>query len=139
MEKWVLPALAGLLMWGLWGVVIKLASEGRHWAVVYVGANTAALAASLIVALYYRNEFLAAGFSGIAIAAAAGVFGTLGYLFLVYALGPGGGKGGVVIALTALYPAVTALLAWLFLDEHLSIRQAIGIGMAVTAVILLST
>ena len=139
MEKWVLPAIASLVMWGLWGVVIKLASEGRHWAVVYVGANTAALAASLIVALHYKDQFLSTGLSGVAIAFLAGVFGTLGYLFLIYALGPGRGKGGVVIALTALYPAVTAVLAWLLLGEHLSLRQAIGIAMAVTAVVFLST
>ena len=137
--RWVAPALAALLMWGLWGVVIKLASEGRHWAVVYVGANAAALAASLIVGLYYRSEFAAAGLSGVAVAFAAGVFSTLGYLLLIYALGPGGGKGGVVIAVTALYPAVTAVLAWLVLGEHLSWQQVTGIAFAVAAVVLLSS
>ena len=67
----------------------------------------------------------------------AGIFGGAGYLFFVKALEHG--KASIVIPLTALYPAITAIIALIVLREKISFYQGIGILLAITASILLST
>jgi len=44
----------------------------------------------------------------------------------------------VVATLTALYPAITILLAVIFLKESVTLTQIAGIGLAIVSVILLS-
>jgi transporter family protein len=66
-----------------------------------------------------------------------GVAGTLGTLFLLYALRQGG-KASLVVPITALYPLVTIILAVLLLRERVTIQQGIGMALAVIAVVLLS-
>ena len=57
-------------------------------------------------------------------------------LFFYWALA--GGKASVVVPLTALYPVVTLGLALLILGERLSLRQSIGVALALTAIFLFS-
>ena len=47
-------------------------------------------------------------------------------------------SGSLVIAVSAQYVLVTALLSWLLLNEHLGLRRIIGIVLAVVAIVLLS-
>ena len=70
------------------------------------------------------------------VAIIAGLFGGAGYLFFVKALEQG--KASIVIPLTALYPAITAIIALIVLREKISVYQGIGILLAVAASILLS-
>jgi transporter family protein len=49
-----------------------------------------------------------------------------------------GGKASVVISLISLYPLVTVAFAVAFLHERLTAVQAIGVGLAIVAAILLS-
>jgi transporter family protein len=65
-----------------------------------------------------------------------GVLGTIGFLCFLYALTTG--SVSVVTTLTALYPAVTILLAVVFLRESITLRQVAGMGLAIVSVILLS-
>ncbi len=48
------------------------------------------------------------------------------------------GELGVASVLSALYPAVTILLAWTFLREHITRWQGVGISLALVAVALIS-
>jgi bacterial/archaeal transporter family protein len=48
------------------------------------------------------------------------------------------GPALVVVPLTALYPAVTVILSWIFLKEALTLRHLMGLGLALAAVWLLS-
>lgn len=41
--------------------------------------------------------------------------------------------------MTALYPLVTILLAYLLFKEGINIKQWVGIGLALVAIILMST
>jgi len=62
----------------------------------------------------------------VVLALLAGLFGGGGYVLFMEALETG--KASIVVPLTALYPAVTVILALLFLGEKLSTTQAVGIA-----------
>lgn len=46
---------------------------------------------------------------------------------------------GIAVVLSSLYPAVTVLLSWRFLHEHINTRQWIGVICCLAAVALIST
>jgi len=60
----------------------------------------------------------------------------LGSLLLYYALNKG--RASIVVPLSSIGPAITTVLAVLFLGEHLSINQMIGIVLVILGIILLS-
>jgi transporter family protein len=67
---------------------------------------------------------------------ATGIVGTLGFLCFLYAVNVG--SVSVIATLTALYPAITIVLAMVFLKETVTLRQMAGIGLAILSVIILS-
>ena len=138
MERWLIYALGALFLWGLWGVVLKLAERSLNgWFNVYVASNTAVIIGVVVVAVAYRNT-LTLPSKGALTALIAGALGTLGYAFLVFSL-EAGGPTAIVIPLTALYPVITAILAVFILGEKLTPIQYLGVALAVAAVILIST
>ena len=60
----------------------------------------------------------------------------LGSLLLYYALNRG--RASIVVPLSSIGPAITTVLAVLFLGEHLSINQIVGIVLVILGVILIS-
>lgn len=114
MQAWLLYAAGCLAAWGLWGFVLKLAYRGLSWAEVYPVVDHLLLCPSRGCVHHPRpgRATRSVGRSA-ALAALAGVLGGLGYILFVKALESG--KASVVIPLTALYPAVTVVLAALLL------------------------
>lgn len=74
---------------------------------------------------------------GVALAILIGALGLGGSFAYIYALAKG--PVGIISVFTALYPIVTVALAYFILQEPVSIKQAIGIGFAILAIVLLST
>jgi transporter family protein len=137
LKEWLPYAIASLTLWGLWGLVLKVAQRMLgEWYAVYVSSNLAVVVGVTVVWLYYRNSVNPLSFGGL-MAFVAGSLGTLGYAFLVLSLEKGG-PASIVIPLTALYPAVTAILAVLVLNEHISPKQALGVALAIVAIYLMS-
>ena len=136
MESWVVYGVLCLLFWGLWGFVLKLAYSNLSWTETYFLSTLASFTVVLIVVSYYRAIPMSLNTYSVT-ALVAGVFGGAGYIFFVKALEHG--KASVVIPLTALYPAVTAIIALIILREKISLYQGIGIVLAIAAAILLST
>ncbi len=135
MQAWLLYSLLCLILWGLWGFALKIAYQNLSWTQTYFLSSLASFALMLIVILYYRTKIPPIGTASIA-ALIAGLFGGAGYLFFVKALEQG--KASIVIPLTALYPAITAIIALMVLREKISVYQGIGILLAIVASILLS-
>ena len=125
-----------LVFWGLWGFVLKLAYSNLSWTETYFLSTLASFTVMLLVVSYYRAIPMSLNTYSVT-ALVAGVFGGAGYIFFVKALEHG--KASVVIPLTALYPAVTAIIALIILREKISLYQGIGIVLAIAAAILLST
>jgi len=131
---WLAYALLCLIMWGLWGLVLKVASKGSSWLEVYFLSAIASFAVAVTV-FVFGGPHLKVGRSAL-LALLAGVFGGGGYVLFMKALSTG--KASVVVPLTALYPALTAVLALVVLGEKISTTQALGIVLAVLAAVLLS-
>jgi len=131
---WIIYSLLCLLLWGMWGLVLKLAYSGYTWLDVYF--ISAAASFTLALAVYFLSGGKVVLSKSAALAVLAGVLGGGGYIFFMKALETG--KASIVIPLTALYPAVTVILALLLLGEKLSTVQALGITLAIIAAVLLS-
>lgn len=73
--------------------------------------------------------------TGILIAIASGVIGAVGAVGFYLAVTRR--DASIAVPLTALYPALTAILAFIFLKESLTLTKGIGIVLASAALILL--
>ena len=126
-----------IILWGLWGFLYK-------YGVTRLGLLSALLATSifytvlniLIITFLYRRGVALPMESTTAVlltGTAAGVAASILFLDALQKY-----PGSVVIPLTALYPAVSVLLAILILKEDISKVNAFGIGLAIVAGYMLS-
>ena len=138
---WLLWSMATIVLWGAWGLVSKIASNGVD---VYVNQllYTAGLAPLMIfiawtVWKHSPRESAKDRRRGVFWAFLTGILGGLGNLAFFQALVKGG-EASIVAPVTALFPMVTVLLAVLFLKERLGRTQWVGLALAFVAIYLLS-
>jgi bacterial/archaeal transporter family protein len=132
---WIGWTVVTLVGWGVWPVLNKLALRTLTWPHLVVAAW---LANTLVVAMIVgtRPNLRALASADGLLALAAGVISQVAVVAFYLAL-----RSGAVAAVTplsALYPALTALLAALLLREQPSALQWLGVGVAVLAVVLLA-
>jgi len=135
MGDWFIFALIALFLWGLWGFFPKLTTNymSPKSVLVYeiIGSITIGIIVLFIVG--FKPEVNA---NGITFAILAGLSGSLGALFFLFAISRQ--KASIVVATTALYPLVTIILAFLILNEPITLKQGIGIIFALIAMVLLA-
>ncbi|MEM4282041.1 MAG: EamA family transporter [Candidatus Caldarchaeum sp.] len=134
--RWFLVVLLTLAVWGVWGVVTRLAAASMGW------RDTTAVAAlgHMAIAVTYivlSSATITPQGSAWFLALLAGGLGFLGALFFYVALELN--PSSIVVVATSLYPLVTLTLSMLFLGETLNIRQAAGVACAIIALILISS
>jgi len=133
MDNWLTTAFIAFALYGLWGFFPKLAvsyiSPGS--AIVYEVAGTIVVGLLAMKIVGFRPEVHP---KGILFAVLTGVTGMLGTLFFFYSVK--NGKVSVVVSLTALYPLITIILAYLFLREPISSRQLVAMFLALVALYL---
>jgi len=138
MPRWLAFSLLTIIVWGAWGAVSKVASEG-------VDANTNQVFFTFgllpLIAIVWRSSRNAAGGTGrrvgIGWAFLTGILGGTGNIAFFRALVMGG-KASIVSPVTALFPLVTVILAMTLLHERVGTTQKIGLGLALLAIYLLS-
>lgn len=127
--------LIAIFGWGIGSLFYKIANDNMHPIMV---SATATLVFAVMLSLGFlilkfdtkttTNGVIAAVIGGLCMCA-----GSMGYFFALRA-----GHAGITTALTALYPALTLVLSMVFLGEHLTYKQGVGIIFALVSFILLS-
>ena len=135
MSSWLAFSLVSLGLWGIWGVLTKVATQHLGPQVAYLIGIFGYLPVFGIL-LYETGGKVPWHPWGWGLALAAGMSTGFGLFFFFRALHHG--AASVVVPLTSLYPVVTVLLSWLFLRENPSPRQLTGLILAMAAVWLLS-
>jgi transporter family protein len=129
-----------IIFWGLWGFAEKKALEhGTPWQTLFVSLAWKTIFSLPIITLtLYLNK----GISGFSISKlvwfwmfVAVATNGVAIVLIRFALKKGG--AGIIIALTSVYPIVTAILAFIFLNERLSFMQYAGIGITTLGVVFL--
>jgi len=137
MKIWLVYALFAAGLWGLWGFFGKLAARTLASGTLFLVAALGCIVAFTGCFLYYAKQFQVHldnidswyGFlSGFVLIA--------GLFFFSLALTRG--EVTRIVVITAMYPVVTLILAYLILKEPLSLQKVFGVILAVSGVILLS-
>ena len=136
MANWLTPALLAFVIWGFWAFLPKIATQYINVKSIIFFEVFGAMVIALI-ALISLDFKLQTDPRGVALAVVVGALGLGGSFAYVYALAKG--PVGIISIFTALYPIVTVLLAYFILQEPISLKQAVGIGFAFVAIVLLST
>ncbi len=138
MPAWLAYSLLTIVVWGSWGVVSKIASEG-------VDADTNQIFFTIgllpLMLIMWRSPRVrvpgSQRKSGIAWAFITGILGGTGNIAFFHALVIGG-KASIVVPVTALFPLITVILAIALLHERISNLQKLGLAVALVAIYLLS-
>ena len=137
MPRWLPFSLITIVVWGAWGAVSKLASDG-------VDANTNQVFFTLgllpLIFIVWWSPRVRGGKNrkvGIGWAFLTGILGGTGNIAFFHAFVLGG-KASIVTPVTALFPLVTVILAITFLHERIGTAQKIGLVLALVAIYLLS-
>jgi drug/metabolite transporter (DMT)-like permease len=127
-------ALLAGLGFGLFFVALdQVGTEAVFWPLV--AGRLAALAVMVPLALVRGRAVIPAG-APLGLLALAGVLDAGGNLFFLLATQTG--RLDVAAVLASLYPAVTAMLAWLIAKEHLTRLQLAGAAAAIAAIVLIT-
>lgn len=134
-EPWMLYSVAAAACWGVWGVVAKLISEDVNPFANHVLFSLGMLLTLPLVARGVRRT--RPNRRGIGLGLLAGVLAVTGNVAVFQAFSSGG-LAAIVIPVTNLYPLVTIGIALLVFKEKLNWVNALGILLAVPAVVMLS-
>ena len=132
--SWLLPTLGYILAVGALGVTGKLALRTLSWPDLILWTGVGYIVVATVLLALGRTEVRLAEGSGWA--AVSGALAITGLVMLYLALGTG--KASTVAAVTAAYPVVTLLLAAAFLSEAVTVGRAVGVGLVVVGVVVLT-
>lgn len=131
----MLPTFGALVAWGLWSFIPKLTTtylEPKS-AIVYEVLGGMLLGLLILSNLGFQPEVHP---KGIALAILTGMLGFIGAFCFLNAVSKG--PLAIVATVSALYPAVSVILAAFLLHESLTIKQGLGIVLALLAMILVA-
>jgi transporter family protein len=132
---WTIPAVLALILWGVWGLFQKLATNQMPPRNVYFVSALGAL--SVVSIMFASSRFtLPLNFEGTFFGVLAGVCSSLGGLLFLQAMSKG--EAAIVITFTALYPVVSIILSFILLHETITLKQGIGIVLALLSMVLLT-
>jgi len=125
--------LAGLGFGGFFIAIGQVGESAVFWPLV--AGRLAACTAMTAFALSTRRPVVPSPFP-LGLLLLAGILDVTGNLFFLLAMQLG--RMDVTAVLGSLYPAVTAILAWLIIKEHMARLQMIGVAAAVLAIVMIT-
>ncbi len=130
----IIPVVVTVLLWGCMVFLPKLALSELSplSAMIYEICGGLTIALFVLCFIGGRPEF---NLRGAALAYVVGVCGFLGTLTYFYAITKG--PVSTIATMTAMYPVVPVICGVLFLNETLTIKQVIGIGLSLCGLVLL--
>jgi len=134
-EPWILYSIAAAFFWGCWGVVAKLISDQVSPFTNHLLFSVGMLLTLPLVTKKVRTT--ESNRRGIIWGLVAGLLAVTGNV-AVYQAFSTGGLAAIVIPVTNLYPLVTIVIALVVFKEKLNWINAIGILLAIPAVLMLS-
>jgi bacterial/archaeal transporter family protein len=133
---WMRSALGALLLWGLAGVLQKLATDQISAELSTLCFTVAFIPVAGVVAMMFQVQWPLPSTQAWLLVLLFGAFIGFGTLVLFAAYRDG--KASIVTPVYALYPAVTVLLAVPIFQEKIDVWRAAGIALALVAAIALS-
>lgn len=133
----LLVVIVTFTSWGVCSFISKLATNRIGAKSVFwdmVGYAPAVIVYSLIV--FKLKNLVQADKLGIGLAILSGAVGSLGLIGWYFLITKG--EASTMVPLTALYPALTAVLAFIFLHESITLSKLLGILFSLIAIYLLS-
>lgn len=130
---WLAYSLGAVVAWSLWSYSLRIAVGKAGWATA-AAVSVWIEAAALLV--FLPIVFKGADKPGLIWSAAAGLCGVVGLVFFNKALSSG--QLALVVPISSLYTILAVVLGTVFLGETLNLRQIVGCGFAVVAVLLVS-
>ncbi len=135
MKDWLLYSLLALLFWGLWAFFPRLGAVyvSSKSLVFYNTVGQVIVTGALMFVLAGKVEFHPLGaLYGIL----TGIMALTGFFFFVLAIQKG--NPSIVTALTSLYPLIAVVLFFLIFREFITVKQGIGVVLALVSVVLLA-
>jgi transporter family protein len=107
----------------IWGIFSKISLKEYSWQQIYVVTGILTIIASILIYAFNirTKQNLNLGSSGFNYALAAGLVSVLAYYGFYNVLKFG--KDSVVVPFTALYPIITIIMAFIFLNERMSLSR----------------
>jgi len=133
-NNWRLLIVCYLIIAGVWGVLVKLASARLNPFTLAFVAGTSAWFTML--AFSYNKLNWQSGV-GIWIGALSGIIGGISIIIFYGALKLA--PANVIIPLSSLYVFVTVVLSYIFLGETMTLKHLLGIILGFIAVVLLAS
>ncbi len=134
MERWFLLAVLAIILFGIGSFLGKLASNTDISPRVYFFEAIGTLTVFTTFFFIKKSEILQ-NFSINYYAVGMGLCWGIGTILFIFALE--NSKISLISTLTALYPAVTIILAYIFLAERLETKEIVGVLLAMAAIFLI--
>ncbi len=136
MQKHIMYSLGATVLWGVWAVLVKIASTKMgHWPSIFIYTLFSVITVTVLFFALGEN-LKTVSLSGFLVAGMAGVLGGLALILFQKAVSCG--PISTSTALTALYPVFAVVFGVFFLKENLSTLNIIGVFMAIVAGVLIS-
>lgn len=133
-------AVLAFISWGIWGITLKAALGGLE-VVLYLGLSSLVMPPLTLGYLKMRNRGKSIELPKFSLPLALAIisveFEQLGFYSETFAVSTG--PASLVFPVIASYPVVTIVIAYAFLKERISLKEALLILAVVTGIILLST
>jgi bacterial/archaeal transporter family protein len=137
MQKWLVYCSASLIIWAIWSLLSPIASRGLSGSMVQILSSAGLLPFALMLLLSGNLRKASNLKLGLVLALATGITAGLGNIMLYDALGLNG-PVSLVFPIVGLAPLIAVLAAPFLFKERIGRTQALGIAMALVAIVLLN-